>query len=372
MPASSQPFVTIIMPALNEERYIAAAIASIVPRSQELQFEVLVVDGGSTDRTRAIVEELAAKDARIRMLHNEKRLQAAAVNLGARLADARSVCFVRADCHLTYPEGFVERCMRTLRQQDVASVVVPMRTEGSSCLQRAIAAAQNSRLGNGGSLHRSAGRSGLVQHGHHAAFDRRTFLALGGYDETFTHNEDAEFDMRLVRSGEKIYLDTEAMVTYHPRADIASLARQYFRHGTGRARTLSKHRSLPLVRQLLPVAVLVACLMSLLLVAVHPAFAAIAVLYVLACITWGSALAVRHRQACVLLSGFAAMTMHMSWAAGFVRGLVLTWRDRPMASHSGAATEADDRQEQPQTGAALQHTAAGPPTDIDAVHDKVK
>ena len=218
MPANSKPFVTIIMPALNEERYIAAAIASIIPRSHELQYEVLVVDGGSTDRTRAIVDELAARDARIRMVHNEKRLQAAAVNLGARLADARSHCFVRADCHVTYPEGFVERCMLTLRQQQVASVVVPMRTEGSACLQRAIAAAQNSRLGNGGSLHRSAGRSGLVQHGHHAAFDRRTFLALGGYDETFTHNEDAEFDMRLVRSGERIYLDTEAMVIYYPRA----------------------------------------------------------------------------------------------------------------------------------------------------------
>ena len=163
------------------------------------------------------------------------------------------------------------------------------------------------------------------------------------------------------------------MVTYHPRADIASLARQYFRHGTGRARTLSKHRSLPLVRQLLPVVALVTCLMSLLLVAVHPAFAAIAALYVLTCITWGGALAVRHRQACVLLSGFAAMTMHMSWAAGFVRGLVLTWRDRPMASHAGAATmEAEGGQEQPQTVAALQHAAAGPPTDIDAVHDKVK
>src|SRR2546422_971746 len=88
--ADGKPFVSIVMPALDEERYVAAAIASIAPRSCELQYEVLVVDGGSTDRTRAIVEGIAASDTRVRLLLNEKRNQAAAVNLGAKLADPRA------------------------------------------------------------------------------------------------------------------------------------------------------------------------------------------------------------------------------------------------------------------------------------------
>jgi succinoglycan biosynthesis protein ExoA len=307
------------MPALNEERYVSAAIDSVIPRSHGIEFELLVLDGGSTDRTREIVQAIANENPRVRLIHNDKRIQAAAVNLGAKLADARARYLLRADCHVSYPLGFVERCIRTLAQQQVASVVVPMRAEGSTCMQRAIAAAQNSRLGNGGSSHRMVGRSGLVEHGHHAAFDREVFLELGGYDEVFTHNEDAEFDKRLIKSGRRIYLDAEAAVTYYPRADFTSLARQYFNHGSGRARTFLKHGGLPGVRQMLPVAALLGCLLSLGLAVANPAFAAIAAIYVFACIAWGLALAVQQRRACVALSGVAAIVMHMSWAVGFVR-----------------------------------------------------
>jgi succinoglycan biosynthesis protein ExoA len=307
------------MPALNEERYVSAAIDSVIPCSNEIEFELLVLDGGSTDRTREIVQAIATEDPRVRLIHNDKRIQSAGVNLAAKLADARALYLLRADCHVGYPPGFVERCIRTLAQQQVASVVVPMRAEGSTCIQRAIAAAQNSRLGNGGSLHRVQGRSGLVEHGHHAAFDREVFLELGGYDEGFTHNEDAEFDKRLIKSGRRIYLDAEAAVAYYPRADFRSLARQYFNHGSGRARTFLKHGGLPGLRQMLPVAALLGCLLSLVLAAVHPAFSAIAAVYVFACITWGLALAVQLRQACVALSGVAALVMHMSWGAGFIR-----------------------------------------------------
>ena len=319
MPTDRKPFVSIIMPALNEERYVSAAIDSVIPCSNEIEFELLVLDGCSTDRTREIVQAIAAKDSRVRLIHNNKRIQSAGVNLAAKLADARARYLLRADCHVGYPQGFVERCIRTLAQQQVASVVVPMRGEGSTCIQRAIAAAQNSRLGNGGSLHRVQGRSGIVEHGHHAAFDREVFLELGGYDEAFTHNEDAEFDRRLIKSGRRIYLDAEAAVTYYPRADFRALARQYFNHGSGRARTFLKHGALPGLRQMLPLAALLGCLLSLVLTAVHPAFSAIAAVYVLACITWGIALAVQQRQACVALSGAAAMVMHMSWGIGFLR-----------------------------------------------------
>jgi succinoglycan biosynthesis protein ExoA len=317
--ADSKSFVSIIMPALNEERYISAAIASIIPRSPEVQFELLVIDGGSTDRTREIVQAAAASDPRVRLIFNEKKIQSAAVNLGARVADARAQYLVRADCHMSYPEGFVARCVNQLAAMRVSSVVVPMRAEGTTCLQRAIAAAQNSRLGNGGSAHRRSGQSGLVEHGHHAGFDRRVFLDLGGYDERFTHNEDAEFDKRLVQSGRHIYLDAEAMLTYYPRSDFVSLARQYFKHGAGRASTLLKHRSVPGIRQMLPVAALLACLISLPLAIVHPVFLAVPASYVGLCVAWGLVLAAQQRQACLALSGPAAVIMHMSWAVGFVQ-----------------------------------------------------
>jgi succinoglycan biosynthesis protein ExoA len=256
------------------------------------------------------------------MLRNEKRIQAAAVNLGARHASPRARYLVRADCHAEYPEDFVERCVRSLVAAEVAAVVVPMRTEGSSCLQRAVAAAQNSKLGNGGAAHRLASRSGLVEHGHHAAFDLPTFLELGGYDESFTHNEDAEFDKRMLSAGKRIYLDAEAVVTYYPRRNLLSLARQYFNFGRGRASTLIKHRSLPRVRQVLPVAALLICLSSFALAMLDSIYLSVAGAYVLGCIAWGVVLAVREKQICLLLSGIAAMIMHMGWAVGFVLRLM--------------------------------------------------
>ncbi len=237
------PTVTIVMPALNEEAYVANAVRSILPSRARMACELLVVDGGSSDRTAEIVRALAAEDDRIRLVHNDKRIQSAAVNAGARLADPHSRFILRADCHSHYPPDFVEGCISTLERRGAASVVVPMRTVGKTCMQRAIAAAQNSRLGNGGSRHRVAGRSGFVEHGHHAAFDRKIFLEAGGYDERFSHNEDAELDIRLVQGGHRIYLDAGLTIAYYPRATLPALARQYHNFGWGRANTLVKHRT---------------------------------------------------------------------------------------------------------------------------------
>lgn len=316
----SKPFVSIVMPALDEERYISKAIASILPRSDDIDWEVLVADGGSRDATCAIVEQIAAAEPRVRLLRNEKRIQAAAVNLGARHADPRARCLVRADCHAEYPAGFVERCVRTLVAAGVAAVVVPMHTKGTTCMQMAIAGAQNSKLGNGGAAHRLSGQSGLVEHGHHAAIDLRTFLELGGYDERFTHNEDAELDKRLTDAGKLIHLDAGAAVTYYPRSNLLALARQYFRFGAGRANTLIKHRDRPRLRQLLPLVAFLLCLASVALAAIDTIYLGAAATYLLVCLAWGAVLALKEREPCLLLSGIAAVTMHMSWAVGFLLG----------------------------------------------------
>jgi succinoglycan biosynthesis protein ExoA len=314
-----RPFVSIVMPALNEEAYIEAAIQSVVPRAEDhLDYELLVVDGGSSDRTQSIVTELGRADPRVRLLVNPRRIQSSAVNIAAEQADERSGYLVRADCHAKYPQGFAKRCIDLIGDKQAASVVVSMHTRGENCLQKAVAAAQNSRLGNGGAAHRLQGRSGYVDHGHHAAIDRKVFLALGGYDETFTHNEDAEFDTRLIRSGGKIYLDGEASIDYFPRTSLTALARQYFNFGWGRANTILKHGARPRMRQLLPVVVFMLCVPALLLSPFDPLFVLPAALYASTCIAWGLALAVRRRERCLAASGIAAIVMHMGWAVGFL------------------------------------------------------
>jgi succinoglycan biosynthesis protein ExoA len=315
----SEPSVSIIVPTLNEEKYIRRAIDSLIPAGDGLNYELIVLDGGSTDRTCLIVKEIAALNPRIRLETNPARYQSAAANRGAKIAKPESNIIIRADSHAEYPPGFVVALVRELGKRDAASVVVPMRTCGTGFLQRAIAIAQNSRLGNGGALHRTANSSCYVDHGHHAAFDRRAFLAVGGYDESFTHNEDAELDIRLRNSGAKIWLCSELAIGYFPRNSLGALARQYFNHGSGRARTMLKHHRPPKVRQLLPLGALG---MNVLSVASGLGFGwpffLPTLAYIGACLTGGLILAVSERDPAGCMSGLAAMVMHQSWAAGFI------------------------------------------------------
>ena len=312
-------FATIVMPALNEAGYIAEAVASLLPDESAIDYELLVLDGGSSDGTPEIVAKLSAANPRIRLVHNPRRIQSAAVNIAAETCDPRTTVLVRADCHAVYPPRFVEKCVETLIREQSSSVVVSMRAIGRTPLQNAIAATQNSRLGNGGSAHRRASRSGFVDHGHHAAFDLGTFRSLGGYDESAPYNEDAEFDARLIGAGGRIFLDGNLSIDYYPRSSLPALAKQYFRHGWGRANTLLKHGMRPKLRQILPVLLLLGCLASIFSWPLTRWFSLLLpTAYVVACVLWGALLAVRQGEPNLLWMGPAAVTMHMSWALGFL------------------------------------------------------
>ena len=324
---AAHPFVTVVVPALNEAGYIETCLASLVKQWPAAACEIIVMDGGSRDGTVSLVEAFAARHPApdfptIRALPNPRRIQSAAVNLAARLAAPRATIIIRADAHAQYPNGFIRRCVTDLLRTGATSVVVPMcnRSQPGHGLQRAIAVAQSSRLGNGGSAHRAKPRSGFVDHGHHAAFDRAFFLSVGGYDESFTHNEDAELDHRAQLAGGRVWMCAEESVTYFPRKDMLALARQYFRHGAGRARTLLKHRLKPRPRQLAPVPALGLCVGGV-LDGAGPAGAipVVALAYPLGCFAWGAAQSVTKRDPWLLAAGPALVVMHLSWATGLLK-----------------------------------------------------
>ena len=322
-PFLTPPFLAVVIPVLYEEGYIEPCLRSLLPQLPPGRHEVLVMDGGSTDRTPAIVAALAREHPALRLVPNPRRIQSAACNLAARIADPRATVLLRADAHADYPPGFVASCLAALEQSGATSVVVPMRTVGVLPFQRAVAAAQNSRLGNGGSAHRGRGRSGPrsgpVEHGHHAAFRRDFFLRLGGYDERFTHNEDAEHDLRALAAGGRVWMCGDAPVTYFPRTTPQALWRQYLRHGAGRARTLLTHRRIPRPRQAVPLAVLAGTVGGLALSPLVPGLLALPVSYALLCLGWGVAASVRARDPALLGMALAAAIMHHAWAVGFLR-----------------------------------------------------
>jgi succinoglycan biosynthesis protein ExoA len=282
----------------------------------------LVCDGGSHDGTQEIVARLARADERVVLLHNPKRLQSAAVNQAVRAQGAGFDVLVRCDAHSIYPSGYILDLVRTLERTQADAVVVPMDSVGDTCLGKAIAWVSDTLVGSGGAAHRGGVRSGYVDHGHHAAFRMATFIRTGGYDESFSHNEDAELDCRQKALGARIFLDSDIRIGYVPRGTLRGLWRQYFAYGRGRSRTVRKHPASLRLRQFaVPahLAILILCGLA------FPWFPWAAVwpgLYLaVLCLTAG-ALAVRHRSLCGLLAVPAAVVMHTAYALGFAGGMV--------------------------------------------------
>lgn len=326
------PFVTIVIPVLNEERFIVPLLESLGclggNRCLQGPHEIIVVDGGSTDRTLEILAKIS-KETGIRVLHNPHRIQSAGVNLAARNADPASKYLVRVDAHSVYDPGFVERVAQALWETKAASVVVPLITRPHAEAKGfvwAVTVAQRSVLGNGGSAHRlETTPAKWVDHGHHAGFDIEFFRSIGGYDETFQTNEDAEYDVRVAKAGGRIWFEPRAKAWYSPRESAVTLSRQYFRYGKGRASTILKHAQVPKARQMFPVAALAGNVSGLIGALFWIPFLAIPATYLLACY----AAAVRSRKATgISYSGYvdeeaacALVVMHMSWALGVLARL---------------------------------------------------
>ena len=309
-----------VIPTLNEARHIETCVRSLMTGSPDLRrVPLLVADGGSSDDTVAIVERLTGEFPNLGVIPNQKRLQSAALNLAAdthRVA-GQSI-LVRCDAHSIYPPDFILSVARSLVTTGAASLVVPIDAVGETCFERANAWIVDTPLGSGGAAHRGGKTSGWVDHGHHAGFDLGWYRRIGGYDETFSHNEDAEYDTRLIRAGGRIYLDAGIRVKYIPRGDIRRLWMQYYGYGRGRARNALKHGFRLKLRQTAPLLALTGSVGGLAASLVYWPALSLPAGYVTLLLIASLATAWKHRSACGLLAGLAAGTMHIAWAAGFL------------------------------------------------------
>jgi succinoglycan biosynthesis protein ExoA len=307
--------------------FLEKLVVSLQQSSPADKIHIVIVDGCSTDNTPQIAQGLAQRFSNVSLLLNPKKLQAAALNLAASVYGIKAEFLIRIDAHADYPANYCRTLVDEAETTQAASVVVAMRTVGTMPFQKGVAAAQSSRLGNGGSAHRSTINKGRwVDHGHHALMRMDAFRAVGGYDESFKSNEDAELDYRLRQKGYKIWLTGKTSIIYYPRAMPAELFQQYINYGFGRARTLLKHRMRPKLRQLLP-----ACAVPLFLLALATPWLWWACLPLLVwlvfCLGYGTCLAYCAKDTAVNWSGPAAMLMHAGWSLGFWQAVLTTrWR----------------------------------------------
>ncbi len=316
----------IAIPCLNEEAHLPTLLPALARQAGEGD-RIVVVDGGSRDRSVEIVQAFAATDPRVSVLHNPKRIQAAAINLAATQLGEGADYLIRVDAHAGYPEGYCATLVAASQEWDADSVTVAMRARAhsSSCFQIADAAAQNSALGAGGSPHRSVGGRRWVDHGHHALFRMAAFRDAGGYDESFSHNEDAELDARLTAAGRRILLAGDIVIDYYPRSTASALWRQYYAFGRGRARMILQTGKTPKLRQLAPLAIAPAVVLAI-GAPLLPWVALPLALWLLACLGYGVLLGAREQSLCAAAAGLPAAVMHLAWSTGFWSALLLRTR----------------------------------------------
>ena len=321
----------VVIPCLNEAKHIGALLGELADPAERLGLRIVVADGGSTDGTRDIVRDIAARNPCVVLLDNPRRLQSAAVNLAVAVFGDNVDGFIRIDAHGGYPADYCERLIEEASVTGADSVVVSMATKGFGLFQKATAAAQNSKLGNGGSPHREGAPGHWTDHGHHAFMRIDAFRAVGGYDESFSHNEDAELDFRLRAAGHRIWMTDKTFRTYYPRATATALFRQYLGYGRGRARNILKHGTWPRLRQAIPLlvfpVVVGTSLAFLSLSALVPAG-----LWIAACLGYGIWMAVGQRNPYGPLAAVSAMIMHLGWSMGFWLQLFGSWKRRAAAS----------------------------------------
>ncbi|RUT98985.1 glycosyltransferase family 2 protein [Mesorhizobium sp. USDA-HM6] len=312
----STPSSLIVVPCLNEAAHIGALLEQLRPAAARLGARIVVVDGGSADGTQAIVEKAAADDPRVILLANPKRIQSAAINLAVSTFGDAADYLIRIDAHGGYPADYCDRLVKEALATGADSVVVSMLTSGTGAVQKAVAAAQNSKLGTGGSKHRHMSAGEWVDHGHHALMRIAAFRAVGGYDESFSHNEDAELDHRLRLAGYRIWMSGRTQMVYYPRSTLKGLFFQYLGYGRGRAKNVLKHRMMPKLRQMIPLLVFPVVLLTFF----APLFVLAAVPFLVwaaVCLGYGVVTAIGQRNPAIALAGVSAMVMHLGWSMGF-------------------------------------------------------
>ena len=249
------PFVSVVIPTRDEQGTIAACLEAVLRQEYPAgRMEVLVVDGRSRDRTRALVAELAAADkaGRVRLLDNPRLVTPAALNIGIRAA--RGAVIARVDGHTVIAPDYLRRCVEALTETGADNVGGLMRPRGHGYVGGCVALATTSRFGVGDARFHYDERGGAVDTVYLGCFRRAIFERVGLFDESLVRNQDDELNDRIVAAGGRIWLDPRIRSTYHNRGSLRALWRQYYQYGYWKVRVLRRHPHARRPRHLAPAA----------------------------------------------------------------------------------------------------------------------
>jgi glycosyltransferase involved in cell wall biosynthesis len=311
--------VTVVLPVRDEERTVADALASLAGQTIGASaLEVLVYDGGSSDRTAEVCRGFAGAHpwGRFEVLDNLGRTVPAALN--AALVESRCEWLTVLAGRTEFSPDYLEVCLEELERSG-PSVAVGGRfeVEARGAVASAIAAVVSHRLGVGHGF-RTATEATDVSHHPFAVWRRADVVRYGGFDSLLERNQDDEFSTRALRQGARIRLVPEPVIRYRPRERYRGVAAQYFQYGLWKSFVGIRYGFFPR-RSALPALAATSMAASLALAASGRTRAPIVALVAMYGVA-GSVIAASRGSSWTLTSAALAL-VHLSYGAGVLVGV---------------------------------------------------
>ena len=254
-----KPTVTAMIVVRNEEEYIAECMRSLLVQDYPCdEFEVLIVDGESTDATLKIAKETerlfsTRNDGRVtvRYLINYKRNLASGWNLGIQNAQGKYV--TRLDAHGFAEQDFIKKSVETIEQiEEVGCVggraIAFAKTEKGKLISKII----SSPFGVGNSKFRYAKKAGYVDTIGHGLYKKEVFEKVGYFNEQLIRNQDNDMHSRMRDYGYKFYYNPDIHSIYYNRETIRELLIQGYLNGKYGFEMITKGMNVMSLRHCIP------------------------------------------------------------------------------------------------------------------------
>ncbi len=320
--------LSVVCPIYNEEKYIAKCIDSILEQDfPHDDWEILFVDGMSSDKTREILAGYSKHYPFISVLDNEMKIVPYAMNKG--IEESRGSIIIRLDAHVIYPSNYFSTLVRKLKEYNADNVGCVCNTLPVNDSAQAIAIAEtlSSPFGVGNSMFRIGVDKDMetdtVPFG---CFKRDVFEKVGLYDLDLVRNQDDELNARIINNGGKIILLADLSCDYYARDKFSKLYQMYYQYGLYKPLVNKKLGKPATIRQLVPPIFFTGSVLGLILSYVFPVlfipyFAALA-LYLVIGILIGCKVARKHHKiSLIFLMPAAFLVVHVGYGWGYIKGL---------------------------------------------------
>jgi cellulose synthase/poly-beta-1,6-N-acetylglucosamine synthase-like glycosyltransferase len=321
-----KPFVSIVVPVLDEERTIERLARSLLEQDYPRdRYEIVMADGGSTDRTLEILRRIDP-EGRIRVLPNPGRTAPAALNVA--IAAAAGEIVTRVDAHSWVAPDYLSRIVAVMEETGEKVVGGPVLMAPDTPFRRALVEALHAKVGVGSVPYRTLRERAYVESLQTGSFRREVLDQVGPFDEALAVVEDLDMNTRIRKAGHRLLLDPSIRFWYVPRPDLRALWRQIWTVGLVKARILRKHPDIFKIKYVLPSTLVVALAASIPVAFVAPWALALPAAYVAAVLGFALTRVPRLGAGAARLLAILP-TLHLGYGLGFLLGALEPLTGRP-------------------------------------------